>query len=82
MYLRAEALKRPQALFEYLPPQADDWEVPRARLVTGDVIGEGEYGKVMIGHVTGACRVAGVVAMCADAMDDDDDDVVMHRRDP
>lgn len=51
--LRKTIFARPQALFEYLPPAADEWEIPRSRLTVKEAIGEGQYGKVFIGVVTG-----------------------------
>ena len=54
--LRKTIFARPQALFEYLPPTADEWEIPRSRLTVKEAIGEGQYGKVFIGVVTGMCQ--------------------------
>jgi hypothetical protein len=54
--LRKTIFSRPKALFEYLPPAADEWEVPRAKLTIKEAIGEGQYGKVFVGVVTGGIR--------------------------
>ncbi len=54
--LRKTVFKPTQALFQYLPPPADEWEVPRSRLTLGDKLGEGQFGQVFVGTVVGGLR--------------------------
>lgn len=37
-------------LSEYELPMDQDWEIPREKLVLGKVLGEGAFGKVVIGE--------------------------------
>ena len=43
---------QPKAIFEYLPPPADEWEFPRNRLLVKEEIGTGEFGSVHKGQIS------------------------------
>jgi hypothetical protein len=43
---------KPKAIFEYLPPPVDEWEVPRNRVLIKEEIGVGEFGAVYLAQAT------------------------------
>jgi hypothetical protein len=43
---------KPKAIFEYLPPPVDEWEVPRNRVLIKEEIGVGEFGAVYSAQAT------------------------------
>jgi hypothetical protein len=44
--VRQRLKNEPKAIFEYLPPPPDEWEVARNRILIKEEIGSGEFGTV------------------------------------